>query len=141
MPSIMRAWTEQLTIRQQAMLISAVRGCDGAPKDDPSKSLLWALRWVVLKPSEVGVDPHHTESFMGYRPTLVEDTHRFLQSLDQYPFHFVMHLMHAAEIIGYKHPDEATRLGWGEFYRRIVEGNVHCQVETEAMMDQRLADR
>jgi hypothetical protein len=54
MPKLMREWTENLTIRQQAVLVSAVRGCDGAPKDDPSKSILWALRWDILHPSEDG---------------------------------------------------------------------------------------
>jgi hypothetical protein len=137
----MREWTEELTIRQQAVLIAAVRGCDGAPKDDPSKSVLWALRWVVLHPSEEGVDPHKTHSFMGYTSTLAEDTRRFLRSLDQYPFHFIMHLMHAAEIIGYKHPDAHIRSQWCWIYMAMVQGNLHCAPESEAMMDERLRDR
>jgi hypothetical protein len=141
MPRIMREWTEALTIRQQAVLIAAVRGCDGAPKDDPSKSVLWALRWEVLYPSEAGVDPHKTRSFMGYTRTLSEDVRRFLASLDQYPFHFVMHVMHAAEIIGYKHPELEKRLGWKLIYEQIVCDNLHCRPETEDMLDERLEDR
>ncbi|SDF30085.1 hypothetical protein SAMN04488105_116128 [Salipiger thiooxidans] len=34
---------------------------------------------------------------------------RYLQSLDELPHHFQLHFMHAAEIIGYKHPDPRCR--------------------------------
>jgi hypothetical protein len=89
----------------------------------------------------MGVDPHKTQSFMGYTATLIADRDRFLRSLDQYPFHFVMHLMHAAEILGYKHPDQNRRVFWINLYCTIVYEHLHCEVESMEMMDLRLADR
>jgi hypothetical protein len=139
--SIMRVWTDNLTIRQQAVLLTAIRGCDAASKSDPSKSILWALRWEILYPSERTVDPTRTKSFMGITSSLHEDIRVFQASLDQYPFHFVMHLMHAIEIVGYKHHHHQVRAFWNELYLDLVRENLHCNPETEEQMDERLADR
>lgn len=138
--AIQREWTWSLPIRQQAVLLAAIRGCDGAPKDDPSKSILWALRWDILHPSSAGINPTKTKSFMGIRPSLYGDVGRFLSSLDQYPLHFVMHLCHAAEIIGYKHPDDITRAFWRDLYETIATDNLHMTPETVEEMDARLCD-
>jgi hypothetical protein len=44
----------------------------------------------------------------------------YLKSLDALPHHFQVHFMHAAEILGYKHPNEPIRSWWHRTYLRLV---------------------
>ncbi len=144
--SVMQPWTLKCSKRMQAVLIAAVRGCDGAPKEDPSKFVLWALRADVLRPADPSYDLQNPRGFMGYVPELTYYRDVFLKSLDQYPFHFVMHLTHAAEIIGhYYDPDgtglpNKTRHFWFDFYQKIAVENCHMQPETLNDLERRLAD-
>jgi len=50
-----------------------------------------------------------------------------------------MHLIHAAEILGYKHPIIYIRRFWNIFYLDGVK-DLHLHPETEAEMDKRLGD-
>jgi hypothetical protein len=63
----------------------------------------------------------------------------FFQHADDLPHHFYMHLVHGAEILGYKHPDIRFMLRWHDFYQRCVT-ELHLNLETEAQMDARLND-
>jgi len=47
--------------------------------------------------------------------------------------------MHAAEILGYKHPSQRIRKWWAETYVRIVH-DAHLWPETEEQLDSRLGD-
>jgi hypothetical protein len=64
---------------------------------------------------------------------------QYLRELDALPHHFQLHLMHAAEILGYKHPVERTRAWWFKTYERLVH-DMHLWPETEAQLDERLGD-
>lgn len=134
---VMRQWTTQLPLRHQGVLLTAIRGCDGAPKEDPSKSLSRMIRRACLNPA----DERETSvagGFFGFDPTDLRDNLRaLLHSLDQYPLHYVMHLMHASEIIGYKHPN----LEFKDFFRltyALIVNTFHLKVESETDMDLRL---
>ena len=61
------------------------------------------------------------------------------RSLDELPHHFQMHFIHAAEILGYKHPDADTRVWWLTTYTRLVH-DLHLWPETEEQLDLRLGD-
>ena len=63
----------------------------------------------------------------------------YLRSLDELPHHFQLHFMHAAEIVGYKHPDERIRSWWRHVYQQLVH-DMHLNPESEEQMDFRLAD-
>lgn len=134
---VMRAWTTKQPLRHQGVLVAGIRGCDGAPKHDPSKHVSRMIRRAVLNPA----DERETRSrggFFGFDAELLEtNLHAFLDSLDQYPLHYVMHLCHAAEVIGYKHPDREFRT----FFLLVYQGMVHkfhMTPETESDMDARL---
>jgi hypothetical protein len=58
---------------------------------------------------------------------------------DAIPFHYVMHLLHGAEILSYKHPDERYRARWEYFCKRLCV-DMHLTPETEEEMDKRLCD-
>lgn len=63
----------------------------------------------------------------------------YLRYVDEMPHHFQLHLMHAAQIIGYKHPVGDHRTWWNEFYRMVVN-DAHLFPESEELMDMRLGD-
>lgn len=140
---------------QQSVLITAVRGPDGLPKDHISKLLLrWLRRCILfsamdrrelLTPYETGggsftgpsIPPPQTIGEWGDdMQDLVTD---YLRRVDEMPHHFQLHFMHAAEILGYKHPIPGTRLFWHKTYLRIVN-DARLEPESEARMDWRLGD-
>lgn len=63
----------------------------------------------------------------------------YLKYVDELPHHFQLHFMHAAEILGYKHPDDVVRRFWNTTYNMIVN-DAHLLPESEATMDRRLGD-
>ena len=77
-------------------------------------------------------DRLRVNSFDGQRDT-------YLRHVDELPHHFQLHFMHAAEIVGYKHPDLAIRNWWRDFYEALVN-DAHLFPETEEQMDERLSD-
>ena len=56
------------------------------------------------------------------------------------PHHYHMHLMHGAQILGYKHPDPKYRSRWNHFYLRCLDDSHTPHPETESEMDERLND-
>ena len=114
-------------------MLIALRGCDGLPKDDPSKPLIRAYRGVVLKRA-VMTD----QSFIAPLPE-DNEVDAFLSSLDHYPVHWLTHFMHAIEIVGYLHPERTTREMWLYLYTEMVY-RLHLAPETRQMMELRLAD-
>lgn len=130
--SVLKPWVFDLPHRMQSVLMSALRGCDTARKDDHSKFITRALRGVVLN----NADPSNTFiTDCGIPDPKIASA--FLWDLDAYPLHFIMHTTHAAEIIGYKHPDENLRKWWLGFYKKIVKG-LHLNFETEKQLGVRL---
>jgi hypothetical protein len=114
--------------------MSVIRGCDNVPKEDPCKSLARCIRYVLLnsfseKPSSFieNVDDRELERRM----------REVLRSHDQYPVHYIMHVLHATEIIGYKHPDDRVADRWRWFYSNLARC-FHLNPETEEQLDARL---
>jgi hypothetical protein len=138
---VLKDWVFGLPYRQQSVLLSALRGCDTARKDDPSKFVTRALRTLLLN----NADPSNT-FMVGDGVPDADYVKTFLWDLDSYPMHFVAHIMHAAEIVGYKHPEERDPLKyesenvkkwWANFYLDLVKA-LHLNPETEAQLDIRL---
>lgn len=147
--SILQDWVQDLTLMQQSVLLSAVRSPDGLHKNNPAKPLLrWYRRCILLCSFHGQVhetaDEYCGGSFTGRSPEGDQHAMRrvandYVQSVDQVPHHFHMHLVHAAQILGYKHPTKATREFWGRFYRACV-AELNLLPEPEADMDKRLGD-
>ncbi len=74
-----------------------------------------------------------------WEPGMVVVADEYLAQTDGLPHHFQLHLMHAVEILGYKHPDERIRHWWLGFYNRIVH-SMHLWPEDEGQLDTRLGD-
>jgi hypothetical protein len=145
MMPVIQNWVQELTLMQQSVLLTAIRGPDGVAKEHPAKEVLrWYRRCILLGAFEHNVFATPYEggggSFTGsaVRDIDVIAAHYF-KSVDELPHHFQMHLMHAAEIVGYKHPVKSTRHWWERFYFTYVNA-LHLYPETEADMDRRLGD-
>jgi hypothetical protein len=134
MPSVIQEWVSELGLRHQGVLMSCVRGCDSVSKEDPTKAVARSLRAMIL----VSFDPEPT-SFIDYAPINVvyDRMNAVLKDHDHYPVHYIMHLMHGSEIIGYKHPDYVWRDCCWWFYWRLCKC-FHVTPETEEQLDARL---
>lgn len=147
--SILHDWVSTLTFQQQALLLTAVRGGDGLPKYDSSKAIVRFLRSAIMKPAGEW-DGKNTDSFMWGSYSHIDgdgdtiNTFRnnatvVLNNHDHIPHHFLMHLIHCAEVLGYKHPDNGVANEWNWFYTRFCE-SFHMMPETCEQMDERLND-
>lgn len=152
---VTQEWTHKLTCMQQTVLLTAIRGPDGVAKYHPSKYMLrWYRRCVLVGALDHNVfgNPYDPRggSFTGpsYEHAWVDHDwtvpmeqvfDRYLQSLDELPHHFQLHFMHAAEIIGYKHPDSKIRDWWHSIYRALAN-DMHLNIEPEEALDFRLGD-
>jgi len=133
MPSVLKEWVTRLGLRHQGVLMACVRGCDNVPKEDPTKALARCLRDVLLN----SFDPRPSSFIEHVDDVELRDRMiAVLKNHDHYPVHFIMHLMHGAEIIGYKWPEPAA-VFWRWFYERLAQC-FHLNVETEAQLDARL---
>jgi hypothetical protein len=136
--AIIQDWVCDLELRHQGTLMTAVRGCDTVERDEPVKWLARFYRACVLN-AHVGdvrkaktfvVWTDNADDFWVYAGAVV-------RSHDHLPHHYIMHLIHAAEILGYKYPVEPQRAWWQRFYERMC-AKMHMAPETETHLDERL---
>lgn len=162
---VLQPWVEQLSWMQQSVLLTSLRGPDGIRKDHTSKLLIrWLRRCVVysafdrcvldrpydrrqrqggsftgasLPPSPFYDEPlGDSKSWQDRMHDLVRE---YLRHVDEMPHHFQLHFMHAAEIIGYCHPDPIIATWWAECYLELVN-DMHLHPETREEMMERLGD-
>lgn len=151
MRSVLQSWTANISLRQQGVLILALRGPDGAAKEDVAKPIIRALRAVVMNsgregsPMTMGLvwrdDPFMQTVLIG-APTdepwnTAMDT--FYKSIDQYNIHFLQHLWHAFAVVGVNHEDENIRRRCWNFYLRGVHA-LHMRPEGPGELVHRLRD-
>lgn len=135
---ILREWVSALGLRHQGLILTAIRGCDDVPREDSSKWLTRFYRACVLR-AHCG-DPNQARSFMVWTDdpgVFWANASPFIRSHDHYPHHFLMHLLHAAEVVGYKMPRSLQQQWWQTFYVQLA-GKFHLGAESEADLDRRL---
>lgn len=124
---------EELGLRHQGVLMACVCGCDSVPKEDATKALARCLRGTFLQ----SFDPKPSSFIEHVNDNVLRDRMvAILKNLDHYPIHYIMHLMHGSEIVGYKWPNPAA-VFWRWFYERLCHC-FHVNPETEAALDKRL---
>lgn len=133
----LKKWFCDLPWMQQGVLLSAIRNCDNIMSEGPHKILVRGIRAACIKSAQT------KGSFNARRPTinnLVETGKGFVDNHNNHmPVHFVTHIMHAAEVIGYSHPDNQIATGWLTIYHLIVK-TFHLNPETKEEFIQRLKD-
>lgn len=146
MTSIIKDWASDLGLRHQGVLVSAVRGCDSVPREDPLKDLTRFYRACLLR-AHVG-DPRKASSYMVWFDSdedFWESANRVIKSHDHYPIHYLLHFLHAVEIMGYKMPvdpkgsvgDLCAPMWWRSFYFKMCH-KLHFNPEAESQLDARL---
>lgn len=152
--NVVQEWVASISMMQQTVLLTAIRGPDGTPKYSATKYLLrWFRRCVLISATDGKVltnpvDPNGG-SFTGpscggdfengWEPDMDKIVGEYLKEVDAIPHHFQMHFLHAVEIVGYKHPDDRIRRWWNGVYNRLVK-DFHLRPESEATLDERLGD-
>jgi hypothetical protein len=145
--SVQPEWCRNLPLQQQSVLFLAGRGPDGIAKDHPCKPIHIAYRGCVFLAGKYGralewgekADGFMSLDFFAVDQVWTKAVDQFFTHHDSLPHHYLNHLMHGAQILGYKHPDERFRDRWSKFYFRMVH-EFHLNPETEAQMDKRLSD-
>ena len=144
MSSVVKGWISKLSWKQQTVLLSALRGCDGKSKEDISKPITRFYRHLILEnaDNDSGFMTGNIDEFKNIIYSSFFNTNSFnklFKDIDCYPMHFIFHLFHAIEIIGYKCPNVEIKNYCFEIYKLFCE-TIHCNIESERQMDERLAD-
>lgn len=159
-----QAWVTRIPVMQQSVLFAAIRAPDGLRKNHPVKVLMrWYRRCVLLSafdkrallnPLEAGggsftgpFTKRHCFEVFGCTPGEEDELRAYfdrtrevyLEHVDEFPHHFQLHFMHAAQIVGVHHEEEWIRDWWKQFYLMIVD-DAHLQPESDAEMNLRLSD-
>ena len=133
----LKNWFNDLPWMQQGVLMGALRNCDGYRSEGPHKILVRGIRGACIKSAQ------SKGSFNARRPDLNLLLNASIQFVDKHfdhmPIHFVTHLMHAAEVIGYSHPDNRIADVWFDIYELIVSA-MHLNTESLKEFQIRLAD-
>lgn len=135
--SVLQQWVRDLGRRHQGVIVAGVRGCDSAPKHDPSKLLARVYRAYTLVPFVKRAERAATFIKPATGAALLCIFTDFRKSLDHYPHHYVMHVVHAVEIVGYHHFDATARAAWSGLYFDLCRG-LHVNPETPEQLDARL---
>lgn len=138
MLSVLRPWVMALPLREQGTLIVALRGCDSAPKfplDSPERRMTAALRWAVCIPADEREVDSEPGCFMLSTPPMDAK----LSMFEHYPQHWVGHVIHACEVLGYRHPEDEQGSDWLALYRRFVY-SLHMRAESKEDMIARLSE-
>ena len=129
--SVIKPWVNTLTWKAQSALMTAVRGCDSDDAPHTRDAVRWLRRQIFY---DADVEGTFVKTVIGsVSPKVIK------RELEYMSIHFVGHLAHGMQIIGYKHPDENVRifaLGWYNDFCQML----HCDPEPEFAMDGRLTD-
>ena len=141
--SVLQDWVMDLPLRLQGTLLTAVRGCDNEPKQwsktgvaySPGRRITAYIRWCFMNPADPReVDAEEGAFFMSTPPTPFKPS-----AFGHFPLHWYSHVMHALEIIAYKHPDLYVQESACKMYYAMVHG-LHLNTETEEQMMTRLTE-
>lgn len=137
--SVLHDWVHDLKFQTQALLLTAMRGPDENNKYNSAKALIRYLRGVVIKPAGDWHNLNENDFMWGQYERFDDFAGNFWQDHDEYPHHFIMHLVHCAEVVGYHHPDRNIANAWYSFYMNACKA-FHMNPETKEEMDARLND-
>jgi hypothetical protein len=133
----------ELPLREQGTLLTAVRGCDDEPKTwtstgvaySPGRRLTAFIRWCFMNPADPREVDYAEGSFFRSEPPYPFKPSEF----GHLPQHWYAHVMHALEVIGYRHPNPEVGDKAYSMYREMV-GNLHLNVEPFTQMEARLSE-
>lgn len=113
---ILHQWVMDLPEPYQTCLLSAIRGCDlPLAYSEMLVYLVKHYRKTVLNlyPCKFIAE--------GPGPDPAACMAQVLKIHELLPLHYWMHLVQAAEVVGYHHPDSSTKSLWLGFYERACQ--------------------
>lgn len=130
--TVTQNWMNEIPIRMQSTLILALRGPD--THNTPNiKSIARWLRGIAFKPG----NPHNVAEFMGHFPERIVEKGPTAKELEFCSQHYYSHLLHALEVVGYRHPDAVIRsFAWDMFSDMC--SLLHLPVESKSDFEYRL---
>ena len=142
MTSVLQDWVMELPLREQGTLLTAVRGCDDEPKqwtsrgiaESPGRRLTAFIRWCFMNPADVREVDIPGAFFQSTPPNPFKPS-----EFGHLPLHWNTHVMHALEVIGYRHPDVITGVLARNLYEDMVH-SLHLNLEHREQMVERLSE-
>jgi hypothetical protein len=134
MQSVLQDWVQELPLRFQGTLLTAVRGCDDEPKFWRSIGVAFSqgrritayIRWCFMNPA----DPREVDAEEGaFKPS----------QFGHLPQHWYAHVMHALEIIAYEHPVLSVKDQAWKLYYEMVH-SFHLNTESREQLWDRLTE-
>jgi hypothetical protein len=121
-----------LTLRQQALLLTGVRGPDSG-NSEAVKPIIRFFRFLMLVPA----DENKLAPFM-LEDLLRSEIEEFKRNIDGYSFHFINHLYDVAVCLWFKAP--TTQRGQIDLVCKVIENILYVQRSSEVDFDKRLWD-
>jgi hypothetical protein len=142
MGSVLQEWVENLPLREQGTLLTAVRGCDLEPKawtatgfsESPGRRITAFIRWCFMNPADEREVDIPGAFFQSLPPENFKPS-----EFGHLPLHWYTHVMHALEVIGYRHPVYNIQMDARALYEAMVHG-LHLNVEHSPQMIERLSE-
>jgi hypothetical protein len=143
MKSVLQNWVMELPLREQGTLLTAVRGCDDEPKewtsvgvaDSPGRRITAYVRWCFMNPADVREVDHEVGAFFQSQPPTQFKPSEF----GHLPQHWYSHIMHALEVIAYRHPSPNVKNTAYMLYANMVH-SLHLNVELREQFIERLSE-
>lgn len=136
MKSVLQEWVMELPLREQGTLLTSIRGCDLTPKlpyNSPERQIVGWIRYCVLN----AADPREIRIIGAFFQTECPDFK--WSEFGHYPLHWVSHILHTLEVIGYRHPSPVRAMMARTLYFRGVE-SLHLNPESFEQMIKRLSE-
>lgn len=162
MKSVLQDWVMELPLREQGTLLTAVRGCDLAPKiwfnppafgysidvveeiiskmdvpriiETPERQLISWIRYCFMNAADIREVDVPGAFFRSNPPDNFKQS-----SLGHYPLHWFTHVMHAIEVIAYRHPNHKISTEAYKIYSRMAH-SLHLNEESKEQMIARLSE-
>ncbi|KKN98443.1 hypothetical protein LCGC14_0145450 [marine sediment metagenome] len=133
MDSVLQDWVMNLPRKEQATLITGLRGPDNASTEEIKMMVRW-IRSIMLQPAE-----KIPSSFLiNTEFQSIKDIGKSnQQAIDMLPVHYYGHLMHTFEVIAYRHPESETRDKAFGVYSEMCD-YLHLGIESNEDMTNRL---
>lgn len=133
--SVLQDWLVRLPIRMQSTLILGLRGPDTHAAPGIKTITRW-LRGLAFKPG----NPDNVKEFMHSVPNEIVEKGTTARELEFCTQHFYSHLMHAIEVIAYKHPNvEVAKIALDRY--RAMCAAFHLPNESSEEFEDRLGHR
>lgn len=141
--SVLQDWVMKLPLREQGVLLTSVRGCDDEPKTwthtgvaySPGRRLTAFIRFCFMNPADPREVSFAEGSFFQSEPPDPFKPSEF----GHLPQHWYSHVMHALEVIAYRHPDCRVS-GQAFILYTVMVHNLHLTIETREEMEARLSE-